>query len=42
MVQVEKISKINKRAGWNKIVQVGIFQKKKRIKRAACLFDTLE
>ena len=26
-VQAGKIPKINKRAGWNKAVQVGIFQK---------------
>ena len=26
-VQADKIPKINKRAGWNKAVQVGIFQK---------------
>ena len=53
-VQVRKFQAINKRAGCNKAVQVGIFQelivKKpcrlekflKLIKRAACLLDRLE
>ena len=35
ILQVEKISKINKRAGWNKNVQVGIFQKKNK---TCCMF----
>ena len=35
IVQVEKILKINKRAGWNKNMQVGIFGKKNKM---CCMF----